>query len=221
MYGVSFAAWFLLESVLPIQAIPDFEELLGPLRIFVKEFVLILALMPFIPSLTSFSREMGKIWILKSFPFKSHSSAEGKFLFALTISAVSLAPMALVAGWVFRVSFSEWILGVLLPFILLIANSFGVLIGAYIPPYDLNNQISLKSASAFFISLIILLAPFIFVVSVHSVFFQAVIVVAIVAYSLLATNLFLKVASRGFDKMELKKVFPRNPRLEQSTVEEQ
>ena len=219
MYGVSFAAWFLLESVLPIQAVPDFEELLGPLRIFVKEFVLILALMPFIPSLTSFSREMGKIWILKSFPFKSRSSAEGKFLFALTISAVSLAPMALVAGWVFRVSFSEWMLGVLLPFILLIANSFGVLIGAYMPPYDLSNQISLKSASAFFISLIILLSPFIFVVSVHSVLFQVVIIAAIAAYSLLATNLFLKAASRGFDKMELKRVLPRNPRLEQSTIE--
>jgi len=65
------------------------------------------------------------------------------------------------------------------------------------------------------------LAPFIFVVSVHSVLFQAVIVAAIVAYSLLATNLFLNVASRGFDKMELKKVLPRNPRLEQSAVEEQ
>jgi hypothetical protein len=124
-----------------------------------------------------------------------------------------------VAGWVFKVSFSEWILGVLLPFILLIANSFGVLIGAYMPPYDLNNQISLKSASAFFISLIILLSPFVFIVSVHSVLFQAVIIAVIVAYSLLATNLFLKAASRGFDKMELKKVLPRNPRLEQSTID--
>jgi hypothetical protein len=86
------------------------------------------------------------------------------------------------------------------------------------PPYDLNNQISLKSASAFFISLIILLSPFVFIVSVHSVLFQAVIITVIVAYSLLATNLFLKAASRGFDKMELKKVLPRNPRLEQSTM---
>ena len=220
-YSVSFAAWFLLESVLPIQAIPDFDELLGPLRIFVKEFVLILALMPFIPSLTSFSRELGKIWILKSFPFKSHSTVFGKFLFALTISAVSLAPMALVAGWVFRVSFSEWMLGVILPFILLIANSFGVLIGAYMPPYDLNNQISLKSASAFFISLIILLSPCIYVVSVNSVLFQAAIVAAIVAYSVLVTNFFLKAASRGFDKMELKRILPRNPRLEQPTVNNQ
>jgi len=220
-YSVSFAAWFLLESVLPVQSIPDFEALLGPLRVFVKEFILILALMPFIPSLTSFSREMGKIWILKSFPFKSRSSADGKFLFALTISAVSLAPMAVVAGWVFRVSFSEWLLGVLLPFILLIANSFGVLVGAYMPPYDLNNQISLKSASAFFISLIILLSPFIYVVSVQSALFHAVVIGAVVVYSMFVTNLFLKAAGRGFDKMELKRVLPRNPRPEQPTTENQ
>ena len=220
-YCVSFAAWFLLESVLPVQSVPDFEELLGPLRVFVKEFVLILALMPFIPSLTSFSREMGKIWILKSFPFRSRSSAEGKFLFALTISAVSLVPMAVVAGWVFRISFSEWLLGILLPFILLIANSFGVLVGAYMPPYDLNNQISLKSASAFFISLIILLSPFIYVVSVQSVLFQAVFIGVILAYSVTITKFFLRAAGRGFDKMELKKVLPRNPRLEQPTTENQ
>jgi len=220
-YSVSFAAWFLLESVLPVQSVPDFEELLGPLRVFVKEFVLILALMPFIPSLTSFSREMGKIWILKSFPFKSRSSAEGKFLFALTISAVSLAPMAVVAGWVFRVSFSEWLLGILLPFILLIANSFGVLVGAYMPPYDLNNQISLKSASAFFISLTILLSPFIYVVSVQSILFQAVFIGVVLVYSVTITKFFLRVAGRGFDKMELKKILPRNPHLEQPTTENQ
>jgi hypothetical protein len=218
MYGVSLAAWFLLESVLPVQTIPDFEEHLGPLKTFVKEFVLILALVPFIPSLTSFSRELGKIWILKSLPFKSRALTNGKFLFALTISAVSLAPMVLAAGWIFGISFSEWMLGVLLPFILLLANSFGVLVGAYLPPYDLNNQMSLKSTSTFFISLVIILSPFALIISARSVPLQAAYLIMLAAYSILVTNIFLEGASKGFEKLELKRVLPHNPRLEQSAA---
>ena len=221
MYIISLAAWFFMESVLPVQAVPDFEEALGPLKVFVKEFVLILALMPFIPSLTSFSRELGKIWILKSFPFKSRAMTNGKFLFALTISVVSLAPMVLAAGWVFNITFSEWMLAVLLPFILLIANSFGVLIGAYLPPYDLNNQMSLKSTGTFFISLVFILSPFTLVVSARVFPLQAAFLLALSVYSVLIMNIFLDRASKGFEKMELKKVLPRNQSLEQSMPENQ
>jgi hypothetical protein len=129
--------------------------------------------------------------------------------------------MILAAGWIFNISFSEWILGILLPFILLLANSFGVLVGAYLPPYDLNNQMSLKSTSTFFISLVIILAPFALIVSASSVPLQAAYLIMLAAYSILVTNIFLEGASKGFEKLELKRVLPRNPRLEQSTAANQ
>jgi hypothetical protein len=217
MYGVSLAAWYLIESFVPVQVIPDFEEQLGPLRTFVKEFIVILALLPFIPALTSFSRELGKIWILKAFPFKSQDSIKGKFLFALFISTASLVPMVLAADWVFNLTFSELMLGILLPLILPIANSFGVLTGAYLPPYDLDNQMSLKSISIYFISLIIVLAPFTIIISAQTLLAQLPALALLTAYSLMVTTLFLGGASRAFEKLELRKVLPRNPNVEQAT----
>ena len=219
MYAVSLAAWYLIESFVPVQVVPDFEEQLGPLRTFVKEFIIILAMLPFIPALTSFSRELGKIWILKVFPFKSQASIKGKFLFALFISAASLTPMVLAAGWIFSFSILEWMLGVLLPLILLNANSFGVLIGAYLPPYDLNNQMSLKSISTFFISLTIVLAPFATIITARTTLGQASTIALLTAYSIAVTTFSLKGATKGFEKLELRRILPRNPSLEQATQE--
>ena len=219
VYGVSLVAWYLFESFVPVQTVPDFEEQLGPLRTFMKEFIVILALLPFIPALSSFSRELGKIWILKAFPFKSQASVKGKFLFALFISVASLTPMVLAAGWIFNISLSEWMLGVLLPLILLIANSFGILIGAYLPPYDLNNQMSLKSISAFFISLTILLAPFTTIITSRTTLGQAFAAVFLTAYSIAVTTLSLKGATKGFEQLELRRVLPRNPSIEQTARE--
>ncbi|MBS7614994.1 hypothetical protein KEJ18_04610 [Candidatus Bathyarchaeota archaeon] len=221
MYVVSLTAWFLMNSVLPLKEIPNCEEALDSLRMFVKEFVLILTLMPFIPALTSFSREHGKLWILKSFPFKSRETSNGKFLFALAISAVSLAPMVLAASWVFNITFSEWMFVVLLPLIVLIANSFGVLVGAYLPPYDLNNQMSIKSTGTFFISLVFILAPFTLVASADSLMLKTIYVAVLAAYSFLVTNIFLEKASKGFEKMELRKVLPGNQNPEQPTSTDQ
>ncbi|MEM2887977.1 MAG: hypothetical protein QXI71_00630 [Candidatus Bathyarchaeia archaeon] len=218
MYVVSIAVWFMLNSVLPLKDIPNFEEALNSMRIFVKEFVIILALMPFIPALTSFSREHEKLWILKSFPFKSRETSNGKFLFALIISAVSLTPMALTASLVFNITFSEWMFVVLLPFIMLIANSFGVLVGAYLPPYDLNNQMSIKSTGTFFISLVFILSPFALVASADSPMLKTVYLAVLAVYSFFVTNIFLEKASKGFEKMELRRVLPCNQNPEQPTL---
>jgi len=104
---------------LPFQPIPEFEDRLGFLRTFVKEFVIFLAVLPFIASLSSFSRESWKLWLLKVFPFKDRAVAYGKFLFPLSISAASLTPMAFAADLVFEITTSEWVIAATLPLILL------------------------------------------------------------------------------------------------------
>jgi len=212
MYAVPLVVWYLLETFLPFQVMPDFEAKLGPLKVFVKELVIILALLPFIPSLTSFSREMAKIWILKVFPFQNCAVAYGKFLFALVISAASLAPMVLVAGLALDIAASEWMVGAALPLILLIASSLGVLVGAYLPPYDLDNHMSLKSLITFYFFLAFLLTPFTLVTSVQGIIAQVLLLALLGVYSVASTMFFLKQAGKGFGKLELREVLPNKAR---------
>jgi len=208
MYAVPLASWYLLESFLPVQTVPDLEAKLGPLKAFVKELVLLFALLPFIPSLTSFSREMSRIWLLKAFPIHNRAVAYGKFLFALTISAASLAPMVLVAILAFQIPLSEWVIWLILPLILLIANSFGVLVGAYLPPYDLGNHMSLKSIITFFVLLIFVLAPFTFIASVQDNVRRVILLAWLALYSALSARFFLRQAGKGFEKLELREILP-------------
>ena len=208
MYLVSLAAWYLLESFLPFQPIPELEARLGFLKAFVKEFVIFLAVLPFITSLSSFSRESWKLWLLKALPFKDRAVAHGKFIFALIISAVSLTPMVLVAGLVFEIAPSEWLIAATLPLILLIANSAGVLVGAYLPPYDLSNQMSIKSMSTFFIFLAIALTPFTLIPSARSNVIQVLLLALLTAYSIGSNMFFLRQAGKGFRKLELRKILP-------------
>jgi hypothetical protein len=208
MYAVSLAAWYLLEAFLPFQPIPELEARLGFVKVFVREFVIFLAVLPFITSLSSFSRESWKLWLLKAFPFKDRAIAHGKFLFALTISAASLAPMVLVTGLVFEITPSEWMIAVTLPLILLIANSAGVLVGAYLPPYGLSNQMSIKSMSIFFIFLAIALTPFTLIPSARSNVMQVLLLALLTVYSIGSTIFFLRQAGKGFRKLELRKILP-------------
>ncbi len=208
MYAVPLASWYLLESFMPVQTVPDLEAKLGPLKVFVKELVLLFALLPFIPSLTSFSREMGRIWLLKVFPIQNRAVAYGKFLFALTISTASLAPMVLVAVLVFQIPPSEWVICMILPLILLIANSFGVLVGAYLPPYDLGNHMSLKSIITFFVFLIIVLTPFTYIALVQDNVSRGILLALLALYSALSARFFLGQAGKGFEKLELREILP-------------
>jgi hypothetical protein len=208
MYAVSLAAWYLLEAFLPFQPIPELEARLGFVKAFVREFVIFLAVLPFITSLSSFSRESWKLWLLKAFPFKDRAIAHGKFLFALTISAASLAPMVLVTGLVFEITPSEWMIATTLPLILLIANSTGLLVGAYLPPYDLSNQMSIKSMSIFFIFLAIALTPFTLIPSARSNLIQVLLLALLTVYSIGSTVFFLRQAGKGFRKLELRKILP-------------
>jgi hypothetical protein len=208
MYAVPLASWYLLESFLPVQIIPNLETKLGPFKVFVMELVFLFALLPFIPSLTSFSREMGRVWLLKAFPFQNRAVTYGKFLFALVISAASLTPMALVAGLAFEIQPSEWIIVAVLPLVLLIANSFGVLVGAYMPPYDLDNRVSLKSIITFFLFLMIVLTPFTFIASVQGNIGQVIVLAVLALYSAASMMFFLGQAGKGFEKLELKEILP-------------
>ncbi|MEM3046904.1 MAG: hypothetical protein QW057_07485, partial [Candidatus Bathyarchaeia archaeon] len=206
-YVVSLALWYLLESFLPLEAIPEFQTRFRPLETFVQEFVIILALLPFIPSLGSFSRESGKLWLLKVFPLGKEAIVYGKFLFALTLSAASLTPMVIVASLTLQMPFSWWTLSAVLPLIMLIANSVGVLVGVYLPPYDLSLQISLRSLSAFFMLLTLVLAPFTLVMiprSSSEVFLLAMLAI----YSVVLVRFFLREAGKGFEKLDVKMTLP-------------
>jgi len=220
MYLVSLAARYLLESFLPFQPIPELEARPDFLKAFVKEFVIFLAVLPFITSLSSFSRESWKLWLLKALPFKDRAVAHGKFVFALTISAVSLTPMVLVAGFVFETAPSEWLITATLPLILLIANSAGVLVGAYLPPYDMSNQMSIKSLSIFFIFLALALTPFTLISSARSNVIQVLLLALLTAYSIGSTIFFIRQAGKGFRKLELRKILPRGAYKPEGQLEE-
>ena len=209
MYAVSLGSWYLLISFFPLQAIPDFEAKLGPLRIFIRDLVIILALLPFIPSLTSFSRELTKIWLLKVFPLKNREVSNGKFLFALTVSTVSLIPMVLVAGLALEIPSTEWMIGILLLLIIPIANAFGVLVGAYMPPYDLGNEMSLKAISTYFMLLVVVLSPFTLITSARDIVTQMFLLTLLTLYSIVTTIYFLREAGKGFEKLELRVILPR------------
>ena len=116
--------------------------------------------------------------------------------------------MVLVTGLVFEIAPSEWMIAATLPLILLIANSTGVLVGAYLPPYDLSNQMSIKSMSIFFIFLALSLTPFTLISSARSNVIQVLLLALLTVYSIGSTMFFLKQAGKGFRKLELRKILP-------------
>lgn len=174
--------------------IPSFAKLITA--------IVILALVaPFTPSLDSFTREPGRIWILKISPIPTRKIIYGKYLYALFTSTFTVAPLLVYSSLLLAIPTHQTPMILIVPHILLMSNAVGIYISAGHPTTSKEESISLGQYLSAIVLITVLTAAM--PIGIFSLFSQPIAAFLMVTdYAILVSYMFLKAASSALKHNE-------------------